>query len=121
MQPTILVIEDDPTIVAVLDEFLTDEGYRVISLGSGQALLTYLTQHIPQLILTDVNLPDMDGSRIGSLLADNPVTSTIPILVMSGHTEKDLSLDDSRTTFIAKPFSLDLLLTMIHRALTPIT
>ena len=119
MQPTILIIEDDPTIVDVLVEFLTDEGYCVKSLPSGQALLTYLTQHIPQLILTDVNLPDMDGTRIGSLLAENPVTSTIPILVMSGHNQKDLHLDPRSGTFISKPFALDTLLTLIHRALAP--
>lgn len=117
MQPTIVIVEDDHSIVAVLEEFLADEGYAVISLTSVGALMAYLAQQIPQLILTDINLPDGDGGTIGSLLASNEATRGIPIIVMSGHNELALNLDHHAGSFLAKPFDLGYLLRMIQQLL----
>ncbi|KPL80498.1 response regulator [Herpetosiphon geysericola] len=117
MQPTIVLVDDESAIVSILEEFLTDEGYTVVSFSSGAMLMAYLTQQIPQLILTDANLPDMHGGSIGSQLAVNQATSGIPIIVMSGYNAQALDLDDYAGSFLAKPFDLDYLLLLIKQLL----
>ncbi len=79
---TVLVVDDDPEIVAFVQLALEDEGYGVLTGLNGEALsLAHDKQ--PALILLDIMMPGMDGIEMSRRLRDDPVTSNIPIIAMS--------------------------------------
>jgi CheY-like chemotaxis protein len=78
----VLVVDDDPAILAFMDDALTDEGYEVLTATDGAAVQLAHDQH-PDVILLDIMMPDMDGIEVSKRLRADPQTATIPIVVMS--------------------------------------
>ena len=113
--PTVLVVDDEPPIVEMLRELLEDEGFVVLTASDGQAALAVATEATPDLILTDLMMPLLDGRALRARLQDQPLTAQIPVLLMSagGHARAE----DGFATFIVKPFSVDVLLDAIHQHL----
>ncbi len=103
---TILVIDDDPGIVGLLEAVLEDIDYTVVSALNGRAIqIAHDIQ--PNVILLDIMMPGMDGREMSKRLRADPDTQHIPIIVMSAlqhleSTAADMAVDDRLT----KPFEL---------------
>ena len=112
---TVLVVDDHPPIVELLRDLLEDEGFVVLTAPDGQAALAVATAAQPDLILTDLMMPQMDGRVLRARLLEQPLTAQIPVLLMSaaGHARAR----DGFAAFIVKPFSIDVLLDAVHRHL----
>jgi two-component system, OmpR family, response regulator len=107
MPPTILVVDDDPHIRTLLDRVLTRAGYDVAQAEDGLAALAQVAAHAPDLILTDVQMPRLDGIGLARRLTGP--AATIPVILMSG--ERVPSED--AVPFILKPFALHTVLEVI--------
>jgi CheY-like chemotaxis protein len=112
---TVLVVDDDEAIVAVIQGALEDEGYRVLTAVDGAALQIARDQH-PDLILLDIMMPVMDGVEVSRRLRADPATADIPIVAMSAHsrlraTAGTMAADDR----LSKPFDLSDLYGTVER------
>lgn len=117
MKEKILVVEDDAGIVKFLKASLNASGYDVLAAKTGSSALVLIKSHCPDLILLDLGLPDMDGTKIiGSVRS----WSTMPIIVISAReqeSEKAKVLDMGADDYITKPFGSVELLARIRTAL----
>ncbi|HED24500.1 MAG TPA: response regulator transcription factor [Firmicutes bacterium] len=108
-QRLILIVEDEEDIVRLLAFHLEKEGFRIHSVGSGPAALDYAFGNIPDLIILDVMLPEMDGLEVCRRLRSNPLTTAVPILILSARREeldKVLGLELGADDYMVKPFSI---------------
>lgn len=106
--PTLLVLDDEPPVAALIRDVLQDEGFRVMACTSAQAALAALASVQIDLILTDVMMPGIDGLTFARLARARP--GCPPLIFLSAG-----PLDEVRAAFpeaptIAKPFDLDTLL-----------
>lgn len=92
-QPIVLLVEDEPSLLEVLTELLTDEGYKVIGAENGQKAVEQLDRFLtpPDIIITDINMPVMDGFQFVQTLRER--NAQIPVMVYSANS-KDFELDD---------------------------
>ncbi|MBQ1413595.1 MAG: response regulator [Clostridia bacterium] len=115
----ILVIDDNKTTLAMAKQAIGDE-YTVIAVISGYQALKYLEREIPDLILLDLNMPDMDGKQTMRRMKSNEKWADIPIIVLtvenSPQTEVEC-LEMGAIDFIAKPFVPQVMKSRIARAL----
>jgi two-component system KDP operon response regulator KdpE len=114
---TILLVEDEEYISRVLNTVLTASGYKVITTSSGAGANALIPSHMPDVILLDLGLPDMDGMNVLEVLRQ---WSDIPVIVVSARDmEKDkiVALDLGADDYITKPFSAPELLARIRVAL----
>lgn len=112
----ILVIDDEPEITDIIQEFLKNEGYQVMLENSSVMGIERAKTFRPDLILLDIMMPIMDGYEVCNELKKNKVTKDIPVIFLTG---KDVK-DDNRKSFqvggdmyIKKPFSGERLLEII--------
>jgi DNA-binding response OmpR family regulator len=105
MAKKILVVDDDPTLVSVITQVLTKQGYEVLKANNGQEGLRLLFSHKPDLVLLDVVMPTMDGWQACSRIRD--ISSTMPIIMLTGRrkTEDDVvrGLDYGADDYLLKP------------------
>jgi len=83
MPHKVLVVDDEEDIVELLSYNLQFEGYEVFRAGSGMEALNQARKHLPDLILLDLMLPDMDGFSICEILHCQPSTTNIPVIVLT--------------------------------------
>ncbi len=115
--PLLLVVEDDSAILSFLTAVLGANGYEVRVAASGQEALSLSSSYVPDAILLDLGLPDIDGLHV---LRQIRIWSDIPVLVVSarGHErEKVEALDAGADDYITKPFGTGELLARIRAAL----
>jgi two-component system KDP operon response regulator KdpE len=115
--PTVLVIEDEAPIRAFLRAALAGHGYRVVEAARGEDGLIHATTHMPDVVLLDLGLPDIDGLSITRRLRE---WSSAPIVVLSarGHEQdKVAALDAGADDYLTKPFSVPELLARLRVAL----
>ena len=105
---SILIIEDEKDIVDLIEYHLKQSGFSVISTLDGPAGLEKAKKKCPSLIILDLMLPEMDGKDICRSLKSNPLTQSIPILMLTAKAEEtdrligfELGADD----YVTKPFS----------------
>jgi len=113
---TILLIEDNNEILENFTEYLEIEGYKVIGASNGKRGVELAVEFIPDLIICDVLMPEMDGHEVLHLLLETSKTHEIPFIFSTSMSEKvdrkealALGADD----YIIKPFDMELLLKMI--------
>ena len=113
----VLVIEDDRTILDFVQTALETNGYQALTADRcGQGLLVFAS-HLPDLVILDLGLPDMDGEEF---IRQVRVSSAVPILVLSARTDerdKVSALDLGANDYITKPFGTAELLARIRAAL----
>jgi diguanylate cyclase len=80
---TVLVVDDDQTMVRLATKLLVNDGYRVLQAFNGEQALTMATEHEPDCLLLDVLMPDIDGKEVARRLRNNPRTANIPIVFMT--------------------------------------
>lgn len=100
----ILIIEDNPDMAETLSDLLGTSGYETSIAESAEAAVERMSAEMPDLILLDLGLPDMDGM---ALLNKVRATSFVPLIVVSGAggTDRVTALESGADDFIAKPFS----------------
>ena len=116
----ILVIEDNENLRYLFQGFLTDAGHDVIIAENGAMGLKILqTEPLPDIILLDLIMPDMDGCTVAKLIYSNDRFSNIPIMVISGATDEKAVHKVLYDSYISKPFDLDEVLSEIDRLTNP--
>lgn len=113
----ILVVDDEPTLVATLKYNLEREGYRVITAADGESGLSAARADRPDLILLDLLLPVMDGLEVCRILRRE---TTTPILMLTAKTEeidKVVGLELGADDYVTKPFSMRELLARVRALL----
>lgn len=106
----ILIVDDDPTNLAVLDDCLTSAGYRVLVAESGEAALERIKHIKPDLVILDVKMPGMDGFQTCQILKEDEVSRDIPVIfvtVAHGSSEKIKGFLVGGVDYIAKPFQVE--------------
>ena len=83
--PSILLVEDNELNRDMLSRRLARRGYVVLAAQDGEEAQAMASAHLPDLILMDIGLPEMDGWQATRLLKKNPKTSTIPIIALTAH------------------------------------
>ncbi|MFB3926783.1 MAG: sigma-54-dependent transcriptional regulator [Syntrophales bacterium] len=115
---TILVVDDEESICQSLKGILSDEGYKVITAGSGEDAIRIIDEDLPDLVLLDIWLPGMDGIETLKIIkSENP---QIPVIMMSGHGTIETAVKATKLgafDFIEKPLSLDKVMLITNHAL----
>jgi two-component system, OmpR family, alkaline phosphatase synthesis response regulator PhoP len=104
---TILVVDDESSIVEVLATLLEDEGYHVVTARNGEEGLARLATSQPEIVLCDVMMPVLDGREMCRRMQTNPLYRSIPIILMSAVNVVAKLTDCNYATLIAKPFDLE--------------
>ncbi len=115
-QPKILVVDDEPRILEVITFLLEEEQYQVLPAPDGQVALSLLTEIQPDLIVSDVWMPGLDGFALCQRVRANPALSHIPFIFLTARGEKEdirrgmaLGADD----YLTKPFDPEELLSAV--------
>jgi putative two-component system response regulator len=115
MPKTIFVVDDSDTNLAMAEEAL-EEHYRVITFQTASKMFSFSKKIKPDLILLDIEMPEMDGFEALKILKSNDSLANIPVIFLTAHSNPDtkvLSFEHGVLDFIAKPFSASVLLDRI--------
>ena len=118
MGATILVVDDEEAIRGLLVAALEDEGYAVVAARNGRVALEAIALGRPDLIVTDVMMPELDGRELIRQLQTRPEWASIPVVLLSAAPLDGRSTVSSAAA-VAKPFDFDALLGVIAAALGP--
>jgi len=113
----VLVVDDEPQITRVLRTVLSSQGYQVRTAAEGESALSSFAEWRPELVITDLFMPHMDGIELCKRIRS---TSNVPIIVLSVKGEersKVEALDVGADDYITKPFGTDELLARVRAAL----
>ena len=118
----ILVVDDIPDILKLLDATLQFKGYRVVTARDGQEALDAINQEHPALVIADILMPKMDGFSLLHRIRINPETREIPVVFLSAtyvaQEDKEFARAIGVTSFIEKPVNLDRFFPIISDILT---
>ena len=116
-QGYLLVVDDVPDILELLNAMLEFKGYRVVTARNGQEALEVIEQERPALIIADILMPKMDGFSLVNRLRLNPQTRDIPVIFLSATyvapEDKAFARTIGVTRFIEKPVDVESFLPMI--------
>ena len=104
MAKTIMVVDDEPRLVSLVEAYLTQEGFRVVTAGDGRQALFLARQEKPDLIVQDIMMPEMDGYDFMRLHRKEQET---PIILLTARVEDDdkvLGLELGADDYLTKPF-----------------
>ncbi len=107
MKAKILIVDDDSAAVEATEDVLTVGGHQVFSANNGVDALRLAEELQPDLIFLDVKMPEMDGFEVCRRLRENPKTSRVPIIMLTGQTsveEKVKGLEVGADDYLTKPF-----------------
>ncbi|HID63787.1 MAG TPA: response regulator [Anaerolineae bacterium] len=103
----ILIVDDDVDLVEMLDTLFQDLGYEVSTTCYGEEALVLCEERMPELVILDIYLPDIDGYEVYHRLRDNPLTRHIAVIFLTVKTSKDeklMGLKLGALDYITKPF-----------------
>jgi len=106
----ILIVEDVPNVLELLEVTLRFKGYAVITAHNGEEALEVIARQRPVLIITDILMPKMDGYAFVQKLRLNPETRGLPVVFLSAkgqESERQLGLDAGAEEYLLKPFAPD--------------
>jgi len=122
----VLVVDDDDDIRGVMREFLAGEGYSSVGVASGQLAIEWLRSSpvLPDLILLDLMMPDMDGLEFLGHIDEERAFRLIPVAIMSAHPSVRRALEDRETRFgpsflLPKPIDFTRLLAIVAGVVPP--
>jgi CheY-like chemotaxis protein len=115
--PTILVVEDEYIIASMLQDLFEEAGYHIVTARSGREGLQRLAEVRPDLVLSDVMMPDLDGWALCQAMRAEASYRSIPIVLMTAVPAQISSAECDYTALIPKPFDLESIMTTITRAL----
>ncbi len=122
MKPKILVVDDEPDTVEMIEFNLKANGYEVISASAGKEALAKARASLPSLILLDIMLPEVDGMEVCKILRRDRLTASIPIIMLTARAaemDRVLGLEIGAEDYVTKPFSPRELILRVKRLLRP--
>lgn len=106
--PKILVVDDEPDAVELIGFNLKKAGFEVVTALDGAEALRSARMHLPDLVLLDLMLPEIDGLEVCKLLRRDPATSAVPIIMLTAKAaeiDRVLGLELGADDYVTKPFS----------------
>jgi CheY-like chemotaxis protein len=103
---TILVVDDEQPVVDLLTDMLEDEGHTVVSAYNGRIALEMVAHQQPDLVISDVMMPFVDGIQLCRRLREEHDAKSLPVILMSAALPPDLSACGANA-FLGKPFDID--------------
>ena len=116
-KPTVLVVEDDETLLFTLAHNLRREGYKVLTAARGDDGLKLAREQKPDLIVLDVMLPGVDGAQVCRLLRRDSTVPIIMLTALGGEGDRVAGLDIGADDYMPKPFSMRELLARVRALL----
>lgn len=115
----ILVVDDERDVVELLKFLLEKDGHKVITAYNGREAITTAKAEIPELILLDVMMPEMDGYTVQTQLLDDPKTRAVPIIILTakGQLRDVFAMSANVKAYIEKPFDPKTLRSKISESL----
>lgn len=107
-QPTVLLVDDDPSIVHVVKVNLQLDGIRVVSASTGSEALELARTEAPDVVLLDIMMPDVDGWMVLSELRSMPKTAEVPVIMLTAKTQQEarvLAFKMGAQQYLTKPFN----------------
>ncbi|MDI6891614.1 MAG: response regulator [Actinomycetota bacterium] len=117
----ILVVDDEPDIVALIRLKLMREGFEVVEAHNGEAAIKMVASSKPDLIILDIMMPGMNGWEVNERLKANPEYRDIPVIMLTALNEFDeqfKSLWAGVRDYITKPFDFDELVSSVRKVLS---
>jgi CheY-like chemotaxis protein len=113
--PTVLVIDDDPTVHDLMRRFLNKEGLQMITARSGEEGIRLARELRPAVITLDVLMPGMDGWAVLTALKADPALSEIPVIMLTIMDEKHMGYALGAADYLTKPINWERLSVLLHR------
>lgn len=116
----ILVVDDEPDLVELVSYNLSQQGYEVFHESNGFDAIRVASQHVPDLIVLDVMMPEIPGTEVARRLRANPTTAGIPILMLTARASEGdqlAGLSVGADDYVVKPFSMRVLLARVEALL----
>ena len=117
--PRVLIVDDDPGILKLVQRALKPKGYEVFTATTGTEGLNQVQAEVPDIIVLDKVMPDIDGFEIARRLRREPIFAHIPIVILTGASELGDKLDAFNAgadDFLTKPFEVDELADAVYSA-----
>jgi two-component system cell cycle response regulator len=115
--PTIIVAEDEPVNRELIQRLLEREGYRVLAARNGREAVDLAGEALPDLVILDVMMPEMDGMEACRLIKDDERTHDIPVIFLSAHGETEMKVSGlglGADDYISKPFEAEELIARVN-------
>ena len=120
MKASVLVVEDDPATMKLITYALNSAGYQVIVGYGGEDAIRKVKAHKPDLVLTDLEMPEVTGYDVIAAVRQDPATRHIPVIAVTAHLWDWGAHGASQvgcTGYISKPFTTSRLLSVIEKHL----
>ncbi len=120
MATTILVVEDEETVLDTLTYNFQEEGYKVLKAGDGEEALATIRKKKPDLVILDIMLPKLDGLAVCRLVRKDPDVAHIPIIMLTARGtqgDKMVGLDSGADDYVTKPFGFGELMARVRAVL----
>jgi CheY-like chemotaxis protein len=118
MSKKILIVDDEKDIVELLNDLLTHDGYTVVTAEDGKSAIESAKFEIPDGIVLDIMMPNIDGYEVMNNLKDDPKTANIPVLIITARTPSiydKISKGLGAFEHITKPFDSQKLLEIVKK------
>ncbi len=116
----ILKVDDEPDVLQVLNIYLEGAGYQTCEASGGREAIAVAREEMPDLIILDILMPELDGYGVMRELKKDPRMAGIPIMVLSaktGERDRAMALELGATRYVSKPFTEEKLLKEVERSL----
>lgn len=117
----ILIVDDSPANLTLLDSILQEQGYTVRAAISGELALKNIQRQLPDLVLLDVNMPGMSGYDVCKALKDDPALAEVPVIFVSAASDtadKLRAFEEGGVDYVTKPFQTQEVLARVETHLT---
>jgi two-component system alkaline phosphatase synthesis response regulator PhoP len=121
LQSKILVVDDEPPIVRLMEFILAREGYVMVAAVNGEEALARVREHKPDLVLLDIMMPRIDGYEVARQLRADPEHCNIPIIMLSAKAQDEdvrRGVEVGVNEYITKPFSPQYLIQVVNKYLS---
>ena len=115
--PTVMVVDDSVTVRKVTSRLLEREGYEVITAKDGVDAVTILQDHVPDIMLLDIEMPRMDGFEVAKNVRSTSATKHLPIIMITSRTgekHRKRGLESGANLYMGKPYQEEKLLESIR-------
>ena len=122
MKAKILVVEDDPDIMRILTQTLSAAGFQVVPAYGGEDAIKKVRAHMPDLVLTDLAMPQVSGVEVIETVKQDPETRQIPVDAVTAHVWDGLAQNAGQVGcdgYLSKPFTAKQLLQEVYKFLKP--
>ena len=118
MFPSILIVDDEPSILQSLSGLLTDEGFEIYTADNGYEALKIIDSEVPDMVLLDIWMPGIDG--IETLKEIKKTNPALPVIIITGHGNVETAVKATKLgafDLIEKPLNIDKVIVAINNAL----